>query len=463
MKNIKCFILTILIQTIFYGCAYAEVVTTLGEVICKESSYQLSTQAEVDAFPDDCQIITGDLIIGNDQKIKSNIYSISKLKHLTSIGGSLQIRNNESLTRLFGLHGITFIGKNLLISENPLLSQFDWLYALTTLEGDLSIDSNNSLYNVSGLSKLQDIGGNISVINNQSLPHIYGINIALADTINYKQNLIISGNPSLSDCSSLCPTLSNKSSLLDGANIARNKAQCANLNSVKKDCGAETFCPVGDYTFTKQSEIDDFYAKNKCTGIKGSLIIGADNNFDEAYDITNLEGLNMISSIANNLYIVAVHGLRTIEPLSKLTSIGGKFTLNGNDNLINIDGLANLKSIGRTIYIGYNQSLESIKGISNVTSIYEMLHISSNDKLNNLEGLNITKVLFPSFIYYPSADYHPYENSVLIIDHNNILSDCSALCPIINKKETSSLISIHENVDSCFSNTEVLEYCAANY
>ncbi|PVZ71703.1 hypothetical protein [Pelagibaculum spongiae] len=460
MKSIKCFISTILIQIIFYGSAYAEEATTLKEnqysiethkVICEESSYQLSTQAEVDAFPDDCQIITGDLIIGNDQEIKSNIYSISRLKHLTSIGKSLQIRNNESLTSLFGLHGITFIGKNLLISENPLLSQFDWLYALTTLEGDLSIDSNNSLYNVSGLSKLQDIGGNISVINNESLPQLYGINLKPDNIVNDEQNLIISGNPSLSDCSSLCPALLNKSEL-DGVNITRNKAQCSSLNSVEEDCRIETLCPAKDYTFERQSEIDDFYAKSQCTRIQGNLIIGsATPNFNETYDITNLEGLNMISSVANNLSIMVIHDLQTIDPLSKLISVGGHLKISANKNLTNIDGLFNLNSIGRWLYIAFNQSLESIEGISNVTSIHEGLEIEHNDKLDSLEGFNITEVL------------SPFKGDALIINDNNMLRDCSALCPIINKKDLNNIIFIQRNIGSCFSNTEVLEHCAVNY
>jgi hypothetical protein len=62
-------------------------------VDCPQPDYTLTTQAEVDAFPQDCDSVLSDLIVNG-----SDITNIDGLVNLTSVGGNLDIRGNGSLT-----------------------------------------------------------------------------------------------------------------------------------------------------------------------------------------------------------------------------------------------------------------------------------------------------------------------------------------------------------------------------
>lgn len=115
-----------------------------------------------------------------------------------------------------------------------------------------------------------------------------------------------------------------------------------------------------------QEEIDNFQTNYPgCTEIEGGVVI-----YDQGTNnITNLNGLNVI------------------------TSIGGFLVIGENNNLTNLAGLENLNYIGENLEIEYNNSLTDITALSNITTIGENLQISNNDLLNSLQGLNnITSV-----------------------------------------------------------------------
>lgn len=147
--------------------------------------------------------------------------------------------------------------------------------------------------------------------------------------------------------------------------------------------------------FTTQSQIDSFQINYpNCTDIAGYISIGS----TEGTDISNLEGLNNITSVGNGLGIYNNYLLTNLSGLGNLTSIEGSFTIggipgSGNDSLVNFTGLENLISVEEFFDINFNHALTSLTGLENLISV-GALHFWGNSKLQNLEGLdNLTTVV----------------------------------------------------------------------
>ncbi len=93
----------------------------------------------------------------------------------------------------------------------------------------------------------------------------------------------------------LCDYLAN---LNGSVNIFNNAPGCDNPTEIANECGIVLAClPFGNYYFNTQSEIDDFQANYPdCTDLEGNVVIRGD-------DITNLNGLQVLTSIGGSLYI----------------------------------------------------------------------------------------------------------------------------------------------------------------
>ena len=122
-------------------------------VDCPASSYTLSSQAEVDAFPADCDGVNGTLLVEG-----SDITNLDGLANLTSVGGNVDIRNNDALTNLDGLANITSVGELLQIYNNRALTNLDGLANITSV-GRLHIGGNAALTSLDGLANLTSVGG----------------------------------------------------------------------------------------------------------------------------------------------------------------------------------------------------------------------------------------------------------------------------------------------------------------
>jgi hypothetical protein len=188
-------------------------------------------------------------------------------------------------------------------------------------------------------------------------------------------------------------------------------------------------CLPEGITFTTQEQIDNFQINYPdCSVIEGSVTIFGDDitNLDGLFvltkiqgnleieyttNLTNLYGLSNISDISGNLdifdnqFIQNLSGLDGLEllqgdlnissndnlinfvGLSNLSIIQGSFTIVGNDNLINLQGLNNLSQIEGGLFITYNDTINDLTGLENVHSIGEVF-ILSNYQLINLNGLS---------------------------------------------------------------------------
>ena len=103
-------------------------------------------------------------------------------------------------------------------------------------------------------------------------------------------------------------------------------------------------CSSTDYNLSSQGEVDALGASG-CDSVSGALIIRFST------DITNLDGLENITSVGNELYIIDNDALTNLNGLANITSVGGYLEITGNAALTNLDGLANITSVGGSLTI----------------------------------------------------------------------------------------------------------------
>jgi len=140
-------------------------------------------------------------------------------------------------------------------------------------------------------------------------------------------------------------------------------------------------CLPQGITFATQAQIDSFQINSpNCTQIEGDVTISGGN-------ITNLNGLSVLTSIGGSLSISSCGTLTSLTGLDNVTSIGEELAIQDNDALTSLTGLGNVTSIGGYLEIYYNTALTSLTGLDNVTSIGGYLDIYDNDSLTSLTGL----------------------------------------------------------------------------
>jgi len=290
---------------------------------------------------------------------------------------------------LSGLESLTFIGESLAISENNAITSLD------------------------GLESLNSIGGELFIIY----------------------------NPSLSTCNvqGLCNYLLNPTGSII---IFDNASGCNNPHDIAANCGFTMPClPYGNYYFFTQADIDNFQTNYPgCTEIEGDVTIGS---FDCA-NITNLQGLNVVTSIGGKLDLKYNDVLSSLTGLESLTFIGANFAIEYNNDLTSLSGLESLSYIGGGFYIWVNNSLTSLSGLENLTSIGGQLNINSNLILTSLTGLD-------------NIDAGSILN--LYIYQNSLLSTCDvkSICEYL--ANPNGTISIWANAPGCSSPEEVEIAC----
>jgi len=159
-------------------------------------------------------------------------------------------------------------------------------------------------------------------------------------------------------------------------------------------------CLPDGITFSTQEQIDNFQTNYpNCTGIEGDVTINGD-------DITNLNGLNVLTSIGGDLMFgYSYYGnynpnLTSLTGLEDLTSIGGGLSFRYNNALTSLTGLDNVTSISVDLRIQGNNALTSLTGLNNVISIGGDIVISSNNVLASLADLGGLTAIGGDFYFY---------------------------------------------------------------
>jgi hypothetical protein len=352
--------------------------------------------------------------------------NLTGLEGLTTIGGGLNINENYGSINLTGLEGLTSIGGNLYICDNDSLIDFTGLGGLATIDGFVQIWNNNSLVSLAGLEGLTSIGGFLSIRDNPittlsglegltsiggsleisitSITNLIGLegitsiegglyindNLYLTSLTGLDNlesgsitNLTITNNPNLTVCNieCVCNNLSAPNGILQ---IYNNGTGCNNPGAIAITCGFQMPCLPVNYYFTSQDDIDNFQTYYPgCTELQGTVRI---DDYITG-NITNLNGLSVLSSITGILYIENNDELVSLAGLEGLISITGSLIIQNNDELVSLAGLEGLTSIGDLLRISYNNNLISFTGLEGLTSIEGEVLIDFNNSLMSFTGL----------------------------------------------------------------------------
>jgi hypothetical protein len=249
--------------------------------------------------------------------------------------------------------------------------------------------------------------------------------------------------------------------------------------------GSSQGCLPQGITFSTQAQIDNFHTNYpNCTQIEGDVTISGANitnlnglngltsiggNLRICYDSTlsNLSGLGSLTSIAYNLFVGYNSVLTTLTGLNNVNHIGGALQFWYNYSLPNLTGLEAVTSIGGAFEIYNNHSLISLTGLNNITAIGGFIDITNNDTLTSLTALNH----LASINGYLQVDFNNALKSLIGLDsigfesitnleiyHNDSLSNCSVQS-ICNFLLTGRRVQIYSNKTGCNSPQEVFNNC----
>jgi len=187
-------------------------------------------------------------------------------------------------------------------------------------------------------------------------------------------------------------------------------------------CILSAQCPEGEINLTSQQQIDDFSINYpNCTEVENITIrgYGSINNLNGLSQITVVDG-NMI--IEFNYELTNLNGLSNVQTVSGDLDIGGldrychsqneicETVYRGNRELTDLAGLESLTSIGGTLFIIGNENLSSLTGLDNLETIGG-LNVHANDALTNFTGLDRLKTISGDFelfdIYGDAEDVLP--------------------------------------------------------
>ena len=360
------------------------------------------------------------LTIDGNFEIESNevLDNISALDGLTSVDGNLVVSSNPVLNSLNGLNSLQSIGGNLEIVENDTLINLGGLESLTSIDSSLNIYGNDKLVSISGLENVTYIHGNVQIgkngdyypgwdhIGNPKLKNLSGLDNL--DSIGGSLN--IHSNHSLHDLSGL----ENLQSIGGGLDVSIN-------DSIINLSGLENLNSIGGFlNICGNEQLKTLTGLENINHIPGHVTIGYQDYWGGAWNqsLESLSGLNNLDSIGGSLRIVGATILSDLTGLANLKTIGGDLVLgfhndqaywpcgSGNHALTNLHGLENLTSINGKLGIICNEGLTSLSGLDNIAanSIQE-LSIRFNESLSHCAVQSVCNYLLaPNGTTYISSN-----------------------------------------------------------
>ncbi len=386
--------------------------------------------------------INGNLMIGAGSILNQSLESLNGLSSLDSIGGTLEVRDNNSLLSLEGLSSLRTINY-LEIDGNDFLTTLGLSSLETTVFG-LDIGDNNSLIDLIGLENLENLNGNIEVSNNANLQSFVGLSspsileVDLLLIYNNSSLIDLSGLESLTSISSLIINSNENLENLNGLNNCSSLGSLwlSNNDSLQNLIGLEQISAItGSCKIEYNQMLNSFVGLNNVDSILGEF-----TSFDN-YNLNSCQGLNDLVYVGGLFRIRALGGetsymaLKNFEGLENLNTIGEGFYIQGHDSVENFNGLEALTTIGGVLTINDNNQLGSLEGLDNINpSTITDLDINNNAQLSQCNVISICE-----YIATPDADYYIADNNVGCNNASSVSQLCFGGCLvegiIINSQE----------------------------
>lgn len=224
----------------------------------------------------------------------------------------------------------------------------------------------------------------------------------------------------------------------------------------------------GNISLLSQEDVDNFIENADCQVIEADLKIGNVGAFNDINDLsgflgftqilgdlniantslTNLYGLNNITSIGGDLNIEANSILNDLNDLSNLNDVGGAIRVRWNDELTNLTGLSSLTNIS-SLQIWDCDALTNLSDLSSLISINSHLLIKYCDLLTDITGLSNIESIGNNL----DVQLNPILENCCVLD---CLADVTEGDVIIqnNAVGCNSLMEIQDNCETCDSSSE---------
>ena len=332
--------------------------------------------------------LSGSLYVRNNASL-DNLGGLSKL---TVVPGGVYINGNPRLSEV-GLSGLAEVQGDIELIGNAGSRRMSLagLEALSTVGGSLTIKDNRLLYSLDGLTSLEMVGGSFVLQGNPSLPDVHGL-LALSSVTG---DLLATGNGALRDCSGLSTVLGwgAESSEVGGTSSISNASGCSSVDEVLSFSGTlaarPSYCATPEMTvLTTKGEVDTFQeVYGPCDTTLYGLRIG---NLDDDWNGSSNGG--GVARCESDYYSNAVQRSACIAArifdlggLSGLKHIQGHFEFIGNPFVTDASGLSLLERVDGDVHLSDNDALESWgDGLSKLAEVSGSLYVSGNAKLASL-------------------------------------------------------------------------------
>lgn len=205
-------------------------------------------------------------------------------------------------------------------------------------------------------------------------------------------------------------------------------------------------CPSSAITLGSQAEVDAFPTTYQgCSVIPVSVTITGN-------DITNLDGLSMVTGTERSFFIRDNPQLTSINGLSNVTFIDVELLFENNPLLTSLAGLDNLTSLGGFLDIESNASLATLNGLGPIPSTGSYVYIAFNPLLTDISALSNIQTIGLGF---PSGSLTiSHNNSLTSINGLNALTYVEGFCAIGSNSALTSLSGL-SNLQTVNGNFEL--------
>jgi hypothetical protein len=173
-------------------------------------------------------------------------------------------------------------------------------------------------------------------------------------------------------------------------------------------------CLPAGIDFNTQAQVDNFQADYPgCTQVEGGVEINGD-------DITNLDGLSVLTSIGTYLYLTNNDNLNDLSGLASLSTIGGALLISTNSSLVSLAGLENVTAVAADVFISNNPVLSDISALANINAAnVTELRITGNVALATCDNTFIC-----NYLGDPNGKVIIYNNAPGCNNPPEIAADC---------------------------------------
>ncbi len=279
-------------------------------------------QSEIDSFRSNypgCTEIEGNVTIGSYGG-GANISNLDSLIGIIRIGGDLKVVYNYYLTSLEGLSNLAYIGGDLKLYQGNV-SSLSGLHHLDTIGGTFELMDYNLINDLSGLNDLTYIGGGLHLLSISRLKSLNGLQSLayLGGTAEFRYDYGLQSFEGLEGVTSI----------------------------------------PGDLIVSDCDSLLNMTGLENVTSIQGTMFIYSNKHFK------NFSGLERLTSV-NNLIISSNRELTDLEGLNNLSSVNGMLIISDNDSLNSLTALFNVSSVNGELSVYFNRSLKSVSGVDNV-------------------------------------------------------------------------------------------------